>query len=106
MKNFAYDKYNPTLRPPHQAQKLDIEETQEILGWFHIKMGKVWGVLEAKREHELADLNREDFKRLEKEDERHRQRKSAEIEGFDVSRRKVLVMDSLTKVEKLVDIGG
>lgn len=62
-------------------------------------MVKVWGVLEAEKEHQLADLNREDFKRLEREDERHRQRKSAEIEGFHVSLKKVLVMDSLTKVE-------
>lgn len=39
---------------------------------------KIQGVLEAEKEDQLADFNAEDFKRLEKEDELHRQRKSAQ----------------------------
>ena len=40
-------------------------------------MVKIQGVLKAEKEDQLANFDTEDFKRLEKEDERHRQRKPA-----------------------------
>lgn len=41
-------------------------------------MIEIKGVLEAEKKDQLADFNAEDFKRLEKEDERHWQRKQGE----------------------------
>lgn len=49
-----------------------------ILSTFKRKLVKIQGVLEAEKEDQLADFNAEDFKRLEKEDERHRECKQKE----------------------------
>ena len=42
---------------------------------FEKELGEIGGVLEAEKEDQLADFEAEDFKRMEKEDQRFRDQK-------------------------------
>ena len=58
-----------------KAQARDIDFARIILSTFKKMVVKIQGVLEAEKVEQLPHVNAEDSQRLEKDDERHRERK-------------------------------
>lgn len=48
---------------------------KDMLGWLRGNLVEIQGVLQAQLEDEMADFDAEDFKRMEKEDQRFREQK-------------------------------
>lgn len=66
----------------------DIEYMTDMLGWLRGNLVEIQGVLQAQLEDEMADFDAEDFKRMEKEDERsreQRQKQKKEVFAADSS---------------------